>query len=85
MPRRTSFPKENLAGVKIRAIYQMNLENHRDIVDEHLKSKGTIWDWSIMTSAHPKRFKKLTVEQKLRSFVQDQLTSETTTICFDYW
>jgi hypothetical protein len=85
MPRGTSFPLTNLSGVKIRAIYRMNLENHKTIVDELYRANGASGDLIIMSSAHPKRFKKLTFEQKLRSFVQDQLTSEPMTICFDTW
>ena len=85
MPKGTSFPKENLKGVKILAIYQMNLENHRNLFYEQLKSKGIPGDLIFMSSAHPKRFEKLTIEQKLRSFVQDQLTSEPKIICINTW
>ncbi|MCU7552847.1 hypothetical protein OCK74_27255 [Chitinophagaceae bacterium LB-8] len=86
LPRGLRFPTNNLASAQLRAYYQLNLENHLTNLDDQLTMPKEMGDVSIIyPKSHYKKFRKLTVLQKMRSFVCDLLISDWVNIQFDKW
>lgn len=63
------FPSTKLKQVKIRAVYSF-----WDVIDEPRDTMQELY-MSFIYSYHPGKFKKLTKEQKLRSFVKSKFYS----------
>jgi len=73
------LPKKSLEDVQIRAIYELQNENHLSQIEGVIKY-GEIM--LLMGSSHPKKFQKLSLSQKIKSYVPDKLYSESYAIKF---
>jgi len=81
----TDVPFSGLKGRAIRAVYQNDLLVHDQDISNAEKEGKVFPDFISISNRHTKKFSKLTLEQKRRSFVRDKLVSEVSYIDFDAW
>lgn len=87
-PNRLTFPKYNLRGASLRVLYQVNLENHFQEVARTLEARRENklpFFVGMFPVSHRKVFEKLSLNQKLRSFVKSELVSKPITLDFPSW
>ncbi len=73
------LPKKSLEDAQIRAICELQKENHLPHIENVIKYGEFML---IMGNSHPQKFKKLSLFQKIKSYVTDKLYSEQYTIKF---
>jgi hypothetical protein len=75
----SNLPLTTLSTAKLRAVYQLDQEVHHAELDNIRRHGENVL---IMSSSHYQPFKKLSLEQKLRSYVLVKLYSKEYEITF---